>query len=227
MEMTTRRLGMKLGKQPPPKRKHSQALDLVASMAKTWSEWHLAKRATESVRAGAKKAADLRPGKPSGLKRAVTGTPAKITGAVAVVGGLGAIAKHKLRSGGDAESYTPPAPHEPAAAPPPPPQPTATPSPTASAIVHDAVPPPTLQAAPPPDAEVVTELDEPVEKVEMPDANLLIEEPAAPADADVVDAVVEEPEADVDADEPDAVAAEADADADADADEPDEPDDKP
>lgn len=186
---------MKPGKQPP-KRKHSQAMDLAASMAKTWSEWHLAKRAGEGVRRGAKKAAELRPGKPSGLKRAVTGKLAKVAGAVAVVGGLGAVARRKMRGDGGAESYTPPAPHEPSAAPPPPPpppaggppapppQPTAVPSPTASAIVHDAAPPPTLQAAPPPDAEVVSETEEPVEKIEMPDASLLTEEPAATAAAD-------------------------------------------
>lgn len=207
---------MKLGKQPP-KRKHSQAMDLVASMAKTWSEWHLAKRAGEGVRRGARKAADLRPGRPSGLKRAVTGKRAKLAGAVAVVGGLGAVARRKMRGDGGVESYTPPAPHEPSAAPPPPPppppsgppppppQPTAAPSPTASAIVHDAAPPPTLQAAPPPDAEVVSELEEPVEKIEMPDANLLTEEPAATAEAD-------EPEADA-ADTDAAGASETDADA--------------
>jgi hypothetical protein len=50
--------------------------------------------------------------------------------------------------------------------------------------VHDAAPPPTLQAAPAPDAEVVLEPEEPVEKVEMPDADLLTEEPSPTAEAD-------------------------------------------
>jgi hypothetical protein len=143
MAMINRRLDMKLGRRP--KRKQDQALDVVASAAKTWSEWQLAKRAGKGVRKGAKKAAALKSGKPSGLKGAVTGTPGKITGVVALVGGLGAMVARKLKDGGDAEpSYSPPAPHEPAAAPPP------APSPTAAAIVHDAPPPPSLSAAPPP-----------------------------------------------------------------------------
>lgn len=136
---------MKLGRRPT--RKKDQALDVVASAAQTWSKWHLGKRAGEGVAKGAKKAAALKSGKPSMLKRIVTGTPAKLAGGVALVGGLGAMVARKLKGGGDAEpAYTPPAPHEPAAAPPPPP------NPTAAAIVHDAPPPPSLSAAPDPPA---------------------------------------------------------------------------
>jgi hypothetical protein len=182
MQMTTRRTGMKLGKRP--KRKQDQALDVVASAAKTWSEWQLAKRAGKGVRKGAKKAAELRGGKSSGLKGAITGTPARITGALALVGGLGAVLARKLRGGGG-DAYAPPAPHEPAAAPPaPPPQAVAAPSPTASAIAHNATPPPSLQAAPEPDADLVTEPDEPVEAIAMPDRNVLVDDAGAADDAD-------------------------------------------
>ena len=57
---------MKLGRRPKPKK--DQAVDAVASMAKTWSEWHLAKRASKGVAKGAKKAAALKGGKPSGAR---------------------------------------------------------------------------------------------------------------------------------------------------------------
>jgi hypothetical protein len=142
---------MKLGRRP--KRKQDQALDVVASAAKTWSEWQLAKRAGKGVRKGAKKAAEIKGGKPSGLKAMVTGTPARLTGALALVGGLGAVIARKLKGGGGDDAYTPPAPHEPAAAPPAASAPPA-PNPTAAAIVHNAAPPPSLQAAPEPPAAV-------------------------------------------------------------------------
>jgi hypothetical protein len=145
MQMTLRRIGMKLGKRP--KRKQDQALDVVASAAKTWSEWQLAKRAGKGVRKGAKKAAAMKPSKSPGVKGAVTGKPGRIAGIAALVGGVGAVVARKLKGGGgDAPAYTPPKPHEPAA---PPPSPVATPSPTAAAITHDAPPPPSLQAPPP------------------------------------------------------------------------------
>jgi outer membrane biosynthesis protein TonB len=191
---------MGLGRRP--KRKQDQALDLVASVAKTWSEWQLAKRASRGLKKGAGKAAELKGGKPSGLKAAVTGTPAKITGAVAVVGGLGAVALRKLKGGGDAPAYVPPAPHEPAAAPPPPPPP---PPPAPGAAAHKpAPPPPPLAAAPPPKPEpVIADVPEPI----------IAEAPEPPADDEATDGDVPAAAA-----EPDEVAdsggdVEADADA--------------
>lgn len=152
---------MKMGRRPP--RKKDQALDVVASAAQTWSKWHLGKRAGEGVAKGAKKAAALKPGKPSPLKRLVTGTPARIAGAVALVGGLGAVLARKLKRGGDEPSYTPPAPHEPAAPPPPPP------NPTAAAITHDAPPPPSLSAAPEPPASPPPPMPKPETSVSVED----------------------------------------------------------
>jgi hypothetical protein len=142
---------MKLGRRPKPKK--DQAMDAFASVAKTWSEWHLAERAGKGVAKGAKgakksakKAAELRGGKPSGVKRVVTGTPAKVAGGMAVLAGIGAAMARKLK-GGSEPDYAPPAPHEPAAAPPaPPPPPPPPPAPPAPG-------PPPLAAAPPPPPE--------------------------------------------------------------------------
>jgi len=163
-----------------PKRKKDQALDVVASAAKTWSEWHLAKRAGKGVAKGAKKAAALKGGKPSFLKRAVTGTPAKVAGGLAVLGAIGAAVAHKLKRGGDDEpAYSPPAPHEPAAAPPPPPPP---PPPAPGAMAHEPPPPPPPLAAappPPPEPEPLAPLVEP-EAAEEPEAEV----GAKPADDD-------------------------------------------
>src|ERR1700704_1283777 len=99
---------MKLGRRPKPKK--DQALDAFASVAKTWSEWHLAKRASKGVAKGAKKAAELRGGKSSGVQGAPTGTPAKIAGGVAVIAGIGAAVARKLK-GGAAPDFTAPEPH--------------------------------------------------------------------------------------------------------------------
>src|SRR3954470_14692666 len=114
---------MKLGRRPKPKK--DQAMDAIASMAKTWSEWHLAKRASKGVAKGAKKAAAMRGGTSSGVKGAMTGTRVKIAGGVALVAGIGAAVARTLK-GGAAPDYTPPEPPEPGeptAAPPPPPPP--------------------------------------------------------------------------------------------------------
>ncbi|MEA2150315.1 MAG: hypothetical protein QOD69_2145 [Solirubrobacteraceae bacterium] len=172
---------MGLGRRP--KRKQDQALDLAASVAKTWSEWQLAKRASRGLKKGAGKAAELKGGRSSGLKSAVTGTPAKITGAVAVAGGLGAVVLRKLKGGGDAPAYVPPAPHEPAAAPPPPPPP---PPPAPGAAAHrPPPPPPPLAAAPPPKpAPVIAEAPEPL--VEAPEP--LVDEDPTDGDGPKADA---------------------------------------
>jgi hypothetical protein len=97
-------------------KKRNQALDAVASVAKTWSEWRLGERAAQSVATGTKKAskaaakARKRAGKSdSGLKAALKSTPVKIAGAAAVVGGVGAAVAKKLKGGSTAEPlYTPP-----------------------------------------------------------------------------------------------------------------------
>jgi hypothetical protein len=85
------------------KNKRDQALDAVASVAKTWSEWQLGKRATKTVAKGAKKAAKV---KDSGKA-----TRLKIAGAVALAGGIGAAVAKKVMGGGQAEPLgDPPAP---------------------------------------------------------------------------------------------------------------------
>jgi len=107
--------------------KRDQALDAVASVAKTWSEWRLGERATKSVAKGTKKAsraaakARKRASKvaknadASRVKRAVKGTPLKIVAGAAIVGGVGAAIAKKLKGAGTAEPlYTPPPPPGPA-----------------------------------------------------------------------------------------------------------------
>ena len=112
-------------------KKRNQALDAFASLAKTWSEWRLGERATKTVAKGTKQAsksakkARKRAAKAaknadaSSLKNALKGTPLKVAGAVALVGGIGAAVAKKLKGGGTAEPlYTPPpapAPMEPPA----------------------------------------------------------------------------------------------------------------
>jgi hypothetical protein len=98
-------------------KKRDQALDAVASLAKTWSEWRLGERASKSVEVGkkkAKKAAKVARKKAKkadvgSVASALKGTPLKVAGAVAVVGGVGAAVAKKLKGGGHAEPlYTPP-----------------------------------------------------------------------------------------------------------------------
>jgi len=94
------------------KNKRDQALDAVASVAKTWSEWHLGKRATTTVAKGAKKA--------SKVKESGRATRLKIAGAVALVGGIGAAVAKKVMGGGQAEPLAePPGPAPDMASPPP------------------------------------------------------------------------------------------------------------
>lgn len=85
--------------------KKDQALDLVASAAKTWSEWQLAKQGTKAVAKTAKRAA-----KAGAVARVA---PVGKLGALAVVGGVGVgalVAKKKLagRGQGAAPAYSPP-----------------------------------------------------------------------------------------------------------------------
>jgi len=166
-------------------KKRNQALDAFASVAKTWSEWRLGERASQTVAKGSKKAsksaakarknAMKAAGKSdSGVKGVVKGTPLKIAGAVALVGGVGAAVAKKLKGGGGAEPlYTPPAPPAP--------------MPTAPDMTNVAPAPPTPMPPPaatdmtnvppaPPTAVVVGDLGSSDE----PDAP----EPEAAADAD-------------------------------------------
>jgi hypothetical protein len=84
-----------------PRRQKStkdKTLDAVASVAKTWSEWQLAK----SVGKGAKKAAK------AGVIAKMA--PKRKLGALALLGGAGVLAAKKLKGGsGDAPAtYSPP-----------------------------------------------------------------------------------------------------------------------
>ena len=98
--------------------KRKQALDALASLAKTWSEWRLGEKATKTVAEGTKKASKSaakarkkakKAAKKADVKSALKGTPLKVAGAVALVGGIGAMVAKKLKGGGTAEPlYTPP-----------------------------------------------------------------------------------------------------------------------
>lgn len=115
------------------KRTKDQALDAVASVTRTWSDWQLSKRAGKGVA----KAKKLRP--PSKVK-AVSGSKwFRIGGVVAVVGGAGAAIAAKLKGSGAEPVYTPPAPSEPVAAPPPPPVPPIVPGGLPVAVVPEPV----------------------------------------------------------------------------------------
>ena len=107
-------------------KKRNQALDAFASLAKTWSEWRLGERASQTVAKGTKKASKsaakarknaakaAKNADASSVKKAMKGTPLKVAGAVALVGGVGAAVAKKLKGGGGAEPlYTPPAPPAP------------------------------------------------------------------------------------------------------------------
>jgi hypothetical protein len=107
-------------------KKRNQALDAVASVAKTWSEWRLGARASKTVTKGAEKAskraqkvskrarkAASKHAPSSAVAKTAKGTPLKIAGAVAVVAGLGAALAKKLKGGPAEPVYTPPPPPAP------------------------------------------------------------------------------------------------------------------
>jgi hypothetical protein len=110
------------------KSKRDQALDAVASIAKTWSEWRLGDKVSKTTSQASKKASKqaAKAAKKAKKQAAKTSVPAvaktkpvKIAGVVALVGGIGAVVAKKL-SGGKAEPlYTPPGPAPDMAAPPP------------------------------------------------------------------------------------------------------------
>jgi hypothetical protein len=207
-------------------KKRDQALDAVASLAKTWSEWRLGEKAVKSVAVGRKKAkkAAKQASKTaksarktakktdvSSITDAVKGTPLKVAGAVALVGGVGAAIAKKLKGGGHAEPlYTPP----PAPAPMPPPADLKNvPAPEPTAVVVGDLAPESDDADDEPqddakaEAEAKLQVDaepEPAADAEPEPAAAAADDGAAEPAADVTEPVV-----------PDDAAAEADADADA------------
>ena len=98
--------------------KRDQALDAVASIAKTWSEWRLGERVSQTAAKGAKKASRSasrasRKASKSTAKSASGGgrrKRVKVAAAIAVVGGIGAVVAKKLTGGKAEPLYTPPAP---------------------------------------------------------------------------------------------------------------------
>lgn len=99
--------------------KRDQALDAVASIAKTWSEWRLGERVSQTAAKGAKKASRSakrasRKASKSTAKSASGGggrrKPVKVAAVIAVVGGIGAAVAKKLMGRKAEPLYTPPAP---------------------------------------------------------------------------------------------------------------------
>lgn len=124
------------------KSKRDQALDAVASIAKTWSEWRLGEKVSKSAAKGAEKAskkARKAARKTGGAKKR---RPVKLAGALALVGGIGAAVAKKVTGGKAEPLYTPPGPA--AEMPEPPPSPVAVedlaqgPAPPASTPVEPA-----------------------------------------------------------------------------------------
>jgi hypothetical protein len=110
------------------KSKRDQALDAVASIARTWSEWRLgdkvSKTASQASKRASKKAARAsKHAKKQAAKASVPAAaktkPVKIAGAVALVGGIGAAIAKKLTGGKAEPLYTPPGPAPDVASPPP------------------------------------------------------------------------------------------------------------
>ena len=94
------------------KSKRDQALDAVASMAKTWSEWRLGEKVSKTAVKGAKKAGTAaksakKSRSPSGGKKR---SRVKVAGAIALLGGVGVAVAKKLTGGKAEPLYTPPAP---------------------------------------------------------------------------------------------------------------------
>ena len=92
------------------KSKRDQALDAVASIAKTWSEWRLGEKVSKTAAKGADKASKT--ARKAAKKKASGGTKkrrfVKLAGATALVGGIGATIAKKLTGGKAEPLYTPP-----------------------------------------------------------------------------------------------------------------------
>jgi hypothetical protein len=158
------------------KSKREQALDAFASVAKTWSEWHLGKKVTTTAAKGAKQAAKV--------KGSGNATKLKIAGAVAVVGGLGAAVAKKLKGGQAEPLYTPPGPAPDMESPPPSP-----------IVVEDLTEDPsagdTRPVPPTPEPAITASIEPPPAPDYVPDTPVVVEDladeppaaaPAAPAE---------------------------------------------
>ena len=103
------------------KSKRDQALDAVASIAKTWSEWRLGEKVTKTAAKGAKKA--TKTAQAAKKKQSSSGTtkrkPLKVAAVLALVGGIGAAVAKKITGGKAEPLYTPPRPAPDMAEPPP------------------------------------------------------------------------------------------------------------
>jgi hypothetical protein len=110
------------------KSKRDQALDAVASIAKTWSEWRLGEKVSTTASQASKKASK-KAGKASkhakkhaakaSVPAAAKRRPVWIAGAVALVGGIGAAAAKKFTGGKAEPLYTPAGPASDTSSPPP------------------------------------------------------------------------------------------------------------
>lgn len=92
------------------KSKRDQALDAVASIAKTWSEWRLGEKVSKTAAKGADKASKT--ARKAAKKKASGGTKkrrrVRLAGAIALVGAIGAAIAKKLTGGKAEPLYTPP-----------------------------------------------------------------------------------------------------------------------
>ena len=144
------------------KNKREQALDAFASVAKTWSEWHLGKKVSKTAAKGATKAAKVK--KKAEKKAEGKGKHLRIAGAVALLGGVGAAVAKKLKGGKAEPLYTPPGPAPDMPTPPPSPvvvedlsSESSEPEPHPPAAPQDAVHPQDLHSDTPSDAEAEAE----------------------------------------------------------------------
>jgi len=186
------------------KSKRDQALDAVASIAKTWSEWRLGDKVSKTASQASKKASKnaakaSKKAKKQAAKASVPAVakrkPVKIVGAIALVGGIGAAVAKKLTGGKAEPLYTPPGPAP--DMPSPPPSPVAVEDSPGAKTEVPSTPEPALTASkePPPrdpSPVVVEDLasDPPAEDAPASEA----EEPAAEA-AEAAEAAAESDEA--------------------------------
>lgn len=186
------------------KSKRDQALDAVASVAKTWSEWRLGEKVTKTASKASKKTSkSAEKAAKQAKKRAANAsvpdaakrTPVKIAGIVAVVGGIGAAVAKKLIGGKAEPLYTPPGPAPDMAEPPP--------SPVAVEDLKDDQPAPDMPPVPSTNEPAATASKEtpPLDPTPVVVDDLAGEDAPADADADAP-AEADEPEL---ADEPVAV----------------------
>lgn len=197
------------------KSKRDQALDAVASMAKTWSEWRLGERISKTATTGAKtaskkaKKASKKAAKKAALPEATKRRPLRIAGAIAVVGGVGAAVAKKLKGGKAEPLYTPPGPAPDMAQPPPSPvvvedlaqEPASRETTPVPPTVEPALTAPTETPEPEPTPVVVEDLAGAGPAGGKPASTEAAGEPGealAPEPEDLVSRTADEPEADAD-----------------------------